>query len=95
MGWQWALKGNPNLHFQDATTNGASEPSSDADTAQIMESATDDAKTFFLTHNTLAADKAALNTGLAHGLKNGYKGQAAYLYADFFYTTFDALYKDQ
>jgi hypothetical protein len=26
-----------------------------------------------------------LNIGIANGIKNGYKGQAAYLYGDYFY----------
>jgi hypothetical protein len=68
---------------------------SDIDISEISEAATDDAQEFFASHNSKRWHDEALNIGIAHGIKNGYKGQAAYLYGDYFYTAFDALYKDQ
>lgn len=68
---------------------------SDVDVSEISEAATDDAQEFFTSHNSKRWHDEALNIGIAHGIKSGYKGQAAYLYGDYFYTAFDALYKDQ
>jgi hypothetical protein len=68
---------------------------SDVDISAISEAATDDAPEFFESHNDKKWHDEALNIGIANGIKNGYKGQAAYLYGDYFYTAFDALYKDQ
>jgi hypothetical protein len=68
---------------------------SDMDISDISEAASDDAQEFFTSHNSKRWHDDALTIGIAHGIKNGYKGQAAYLYADYFYSAFDALYKDQ
>jgi hypothetical protein len=88
--------------FHSAAAEGNSSPhemrdlsDSDMDISEISEAATDDAQEFFESHNSKTWHDKALNIGIAHGIKNGYKGQAAYLYGDYFYTAFDALYKDQ
>ena len=79
----------------NSLSNISDSSDSDVNISAISEAATDDAQEFCASHNSKKWHDEALNIGIAHGIKNGYKGQAAYLYGDYFYTAFDALYKDQ
>jgi hypothetical protein len=68
---------------------------SDVDIAEISETATDDAQDFFTTHNSEKWYDTIANVGLSHAMKSGYKGNAAYLYMEYFDVAYRALYKDQ
>jgi hypothetical protein len=51
-----------------------SDSGSDLDISEISEAATDDAEEFFTSHNSKKWHDQALTIGIAHGIKNGYKG---------------------
>jgi hypothetical protein len=68
---------------------------SDIDTSEISEAATDDAQEFFATHNSEKWYDGIAHVGLSHAIKNGYSGNAAYLYMEYFDVAYRALYKDQ
>jgi hypothetical protein len=68
---------------------------SDIDTSEISEAATDDAQEYFSTHNSQKFYDGIANVGLSHAMKGGYKGDAAYLYMEYFDVAYRALYKDQ
>jgi hypothetical protein len=68
---------------------------SDIDTSAISEAATDDAQDYFASHNSQKAYDGIANVGLSHAMKNGYSGNSAYFYMEYFDVAYRALYKDQ
>jgi hypothetical protein len=68
---------------------------SEIDTSEISEAATEDAQEYFNTHNSQKWYDGIANVGLSHAMKGGYKGDAAYLYMEYFDVAYRALYKDQ
>jgi hypothetical protein len=79
------------------TLNDTNE-SADSDGTSLSDyesEATDDAQSFFATHNSEKWKSKALDIGLAHAIKKGYKGNEAYAYMSVFNDVFEALFMDQ
>jgi hypothetical protein len=67
----------------------------DIDTSAISDTATEDAQEYFASHNSQKTYDGIADVGLSHAMKDGYTGNAAYLYMEYFDVAYRALYKDQ